>query len=124
MNTLTQLYLIDGKPLLTPDAGVQMSFTDLDSGESGRDESGFMHRIVKRYKVGVWSFSYSHLTQEEYSYLLSILPKSGSFSFTYPAPEDISQSRTATAYLSQYGIVWHSARTGMYRNLKFDIIEC
>ena len=124
MNALTELYQIDGKPMLAPDAGVQMSFSDLDSGDSGRDEAGFMHRIVKRRKVGVWSLSYSHLTQAEYGYMLSILPAGGSFTFRYPAPEDPSQGRETTAYLSKYGIVWHSARTGEFRNLKFDIIEC
>lgn len=124
MNILTELYKINGKPMLAPDAGVQMRFTDLDSGDSGRDESGFMHRIVKRRKVGTWSFSYSHLTQAEYAYMRSILPQAGSFTFAYPSPDDIAESLSTTAYLSQYGIVWHSARTGEYRNLQFDIIEC
>ena len=118
------LYTIDGKPLLLPDGGVQMSFQDLDSGESGRDESGFMHRIVKRHKVGTWSFQYDTLTQQEYAYMLSLLPKGGTFRFAYPDPLDPSQSKTTEAYLSQYGITWQSAKTGLYRNFKFDIIEC
>jgi hypothetical protein len=101
-----------------------MQFTDLDSDDSGRDESGFMHRLIKRHKVGAWSFQYGSLTQAEYSYMLSILPQGGTFTFTYPDPADPSQSKATTAYLSQYGITWHNARTGLYRNFKFDIIEC
>lgn len=124
MSKVSFLYAIDGKPLLVPDAGVQMQFTDIDSDESGRDESGYMHRMIKRHKVGSWSFQYESLTQQEYSYMQSILPSGGTFCFTYPDPSDPSQSKTAEAYLSQYGITWHSARTGLYRNFKFDIIQC
>lgn len=123
MNSLTSLYLIDGKEMLTPDGDVQMQFTDLDSGESGRDEAGFMHRIVKRKKVAAWSFCYGVLTQMEYAYMQSILP-GDSFLFTYPDPADPAKAKTTRAYLSQYGITWRNARTGEYRNLKFDIIEC
>lgn len=122
--TLTDLYKIDGKPMPVPDEGIEMSFEDLDDAQSGRDESGFMHRIVVRSKVGVWNFNYSHLTQQEYAYLLSILPTGGSFTFTHPSQEDSTVSRDTTAYLSKYGIVWHSARTNTYRNLKFSIIQC
>ncbi len=121
---LTELYKINGKALIAPDAGVQMSFSDLDDDQSGRDESGYMHRIVARHKVGVWDFNYSHLTENEYAYLLSILPQTGSFTFTYPMPGDSSRAVDTDAYLSNYGIVWHNARTGDYRNLKFSIIEC
>ena len=124
MNTLTELYQINGKPMLAPDAGVEMSFEDLDSADSGRDETGFMHRVVMRNKVGVWNFCYSHLTQGEYAYMLSILPNTGSFTFTHPVLSDSTQSETTTASLSKYGIVWQSARTGEFRNLKFSIIEC
>ena len=34
--------------------------------------------------------------------------------------EDVEMS----LYLSQYGIVWHSARTKDYLDLKFSISEC
>ena len=124
MKTLTELYQINGMPMLAPDADVQMSFEDLDAADSGRDESGVMHRIPVRYKVGSWQFSYFSLTQEEYAYMQSILPRAGSFTFTYPAGDDCTRTESCTAYLSGYSIVWHSARTKDYRNLKFTIIEC
>jgi len=124
MNTLTHLYQINGRPLFAPDADVQMSFEDLDAADSGRDESGVMHRIPVRYKVGSWQFSYSSLTQEEYAYLCGILPRAGSFTFTHPASDDCTRTESCTAYLSGYSIVWHSARTKDYRNLKFTVIEC
>ena len=43
---LTELYLLDGKPVVAPDGDMEMSFEDLDSAQSGRDESGYMHRMV------------------------------------------------------------------------------
>ncbi len=121
---LTPFYKIDGMAMIAPDENVEMSFEDLDSGESGRDESGYMHRIVVRHKVGVWNFCYSRLSGEEYAYMQSILPKGGSFLFTYPAGADGSDLRTCQAYLSGYSIAWRSARTKDYRNLKFSIIQC
>ena len=117
-------YLIEGKPMPLPDQEVEMSFEDLDRAEAGRDESGSMHRLVARYKVGSWSFTYSHLTQQTYKSLLQLLPKSGSFVFSYPDPMDPEKYKHTVAYLSKYGIVWRDAATGLYRNLKFSIIEC
>ena len=121
---LTELYKIDGMPMVAPDADVQMSFEDLDSAQSGRDEAGFMHRILVRRKVGVWEFSYSHLTGQEYAYMMSILPKGGSFVFTHPSRQDSTVAEDTHAYISKYGIVWHSAKTDSYRNLTFSVIEC
>ena len=121
---LTELYKIDGQPMVAPDADVKMSFEDLDSAQSGRDQAGFMHRIVVRKKVGVWEFSYSVLTREEYNYMMSILPAGGSFQFTHPGRQDSAVQEQTTAYLSKYGITWHSAKTDSYRNLTFSVIEC
>ncbi|MBE6943300.1 MAG: hypothetical protein E7453_03440 [Ruminococcaceae bacterium] len=124
MNELSYLYAIDGRFLLTPDAGVQMQFTDLDDGESGRDERGYMHRKVLRHKVKKWQFCYGVLSQEEYRYMRSVLSAGGAFRFSYPDPDDPSRTAETTAYLSEYGIVWQCAKSGLYRNLKFDVIEC
>lgn len=124
MNTLTDLFQINGKSMLAPDENVEMSFEDLDASDSGRDESGVMHRIVVRHKVGVWNFHYSSLTQEEYAYMLSILPKTGCFTFTYPMLSDATKKESCNAYLSNYSILWQSAKTGQFRNLKFRIIAC
>ncbi len=124
MSGITWLYSINGKAMLPPDAGVQMEFADIMSFKSGVDEEGFMHRVVKRYKVGTWHFHYSTLTQQEYSYMLSLFDTGESFSFTYPDPNDPSQMKTTQAYIEKYGICWHSAKQGLYKNLKFDVVEC
>ena len=72
MRAMTELYQIDGRPMPVPDADPDLSFTDLDASDSGGDESGVMHRIVVREKVGSWGFVYSSLTDEEYAYLTGL----------------------------------------------------
>ena len=124
MVNTTDLYQIDGKPIPVPDSPVDMSFEDLDAADAGRDEAGFMHRAVVRSKLGVWNFTYSYMSQEAYTYLQSLLPEEGVFRFTYPDPRDPGQACNTEAYLSRYGISWHNARTGLYRNMKFSVIEC
>ena len=121
---LSDMYQINGVPLLLPDQDVTMGCEDMDSQDAGRDESGYMHRMVARYKVCNWEFTYSHLTQQEYSYMLGLLNCPETFTFTYPDPADPNTTLQTQAYLSRYGISWHNARTGHYRNLKFSIIEC
>lgn len=122
MNTVTELFKINGQPMLAPDAGVEVSYSDLDAADSGRDESGFMHRLVVRHKIPTWQFSYSHLTADEYAYMRSILPQEGTFAFTYPSED--GQQETVEAYLSKYTVLWQDLNLGSYRNLKFSIIGC
>lgn len=110
--------------MLIPDADMEMSFEDLDSASAGRDESGVMHRIILRRKVGKWSFCYSHLTRKEYAYMESLFAGKAYFSFTFPSLTEKNKSTTVTAYRSGFGIGWHNAQTGAFRNYKFSIIEC
>lgn len=119
---LSDLFKINGKPVILPDADVELSCADLDSGDSGRDESGVMHRQVVRFRVKTWSFNYTFLTEEEYRYMESLFDGLGEFEFTFPLPG--GTVGTCTAYCSSTGIVVHNLRTGDYRNYKFKIIEC
>lgn len=115
-------FLIDDKPILSPDAGVTISLADLDSDDSGRDESGFMHRVVLREGVKTWGLSYSFLTAEEYLYVTGLFKGKSMFTVTY---RDVDGSKaTCTAYCAKHSIVYQNARTGLYKNLKFNIIEC
>ena len=117
-------FKINGKPLLAPDAGVGFSFEDLDTDDSGRDESGYMHRIVARYKVGSWSFSYSALSEEEKAYLEGLFLDAPDFQFTHPDRKDASKLVVSTCYRSKFSISWYNAKTGQWRNYGFNIIEC
>ena len=114
-------YKVNGKPLLVPDADVSMSFADLDSSDSGRDESGVMHRIIVRERVGTWGFNYSKLTAEEYKYMRSLFAGNSEFTFTH---RDLDGNVVETrAYCSNDSITYHNARLRVYMNLKFNIIE-
>ena len=125
MRVLTDFFKINGSALYAPDNDMQMQYTDLDSSESGRDDKGYMHRVVLRSKVGTWSFEYTQLTDAEYTYLCNLLDSAGAtFSFTHPPRGAGSGAETTTCYCSNYGICWRDARQGIWRNFKFNIIEC
>lgn len=114
--------LIDGKPILVPDQDVAMEVSDLDSDESGRDESGVMHRIVLREGVKKWSLPYAQLTREEYLYMTSLFRGKPQFGVEYR--DDDGHVAHCTAYHSNHSITIHNARTGTYKNYKCNIIEC
>ena len=65
-------FTVDGKPLLLPDGPVEARCTDILSPESGRDESGRLHRFVLRNKLRSWKFAYRDLTGEEKTYLQAL----------------------------------------------------
>ena len=124
MRATTNIFLINGNPVLVPDCQVGVSYEDLDSADSGRDESGVMHRIPVRYKVGAWNFSYHQLTEEEKQYMENLFPEAADFAFTHPDRIDASRPVTTRAYRSKYGISWKNARTGLWSGYSFSVIEC
>ena len=124
MRAKTDLFQINGQPMLVPDGPVGTSWEDLDSADSGRDESGVMHRFVVRQGVGKWTFSYGCLTGEEYAYMESLFAGKATFRFTYPDCAAGGEASTVTAYRSKHGILWRSAATGQFRNYGFSIIGC
>lgn len=115
-------FLIDHQPILVPDEGVQINLEDLDSSESGRDESGVMHRVVLREKVRKYSLPYGVLSQKDYVYLMSLF--AGKPTFEVEKREPDGQVVTFTAYCSKVGISLYNKRTGLYKNLTLNIIEC
>lgn len=124
MRATTQLFQINGKPMLAPDSEVVVSYSDLDASDAGRDESGFMHRIVVRHKVGSWKFSYSHLTEEEKRYMENLFSDTATFQFRHPSRLDAAVSEETLCYRSKYDISWKNARTGLWSGYGFSIIEC
>lgn len=115
-------YTVNGDPILVPDADADISENDVDDEGSGRDETGYMHRIVLREKVKKWVFKYSRLTREEYGYMKSLFKDKPTFTFGY-VDED-GQTQTTTAYCSSNSAVLHNAREGIYKNFSISIIEC
>ena len=121
MRPFYQELRIDDQPVLAPDGDVVMELTDLDSAESGRDEAGFLHRLVVRRQVGTWELCYSTLTEPEYRYMESLFAGKDTVQLTYRGREG---AQTCTAYRSSHGITLRNARTGLYGNYKFRLIQC
>lgn len=115
-------YFIDGKPLLSPEQCVEISENDLDDADTARDESGIMHRIVVRECVKTWTFSYALLSYEDYLYIKELFAGKPEFAFSY---RDLDGSqKTCRAYCSKRSVTQFNKATGLYKNLKFNIIEC
>jgi len=117
------IFAVDGAPLLTPDIDMTVSESDLDEEDSGRDESQFMHRFVAREKVKTWAFVYALLDGEDLSYIKSLFAGRPTFTFSY---EENGQQVTTTAYCSKrtYKKCRGPNAHGLYKELKFNIIEC
>lgn len=124
MRSLSEHFFINGVPMLVPDEEIAMSYEDLDDSETGRDESGVMHRIVVRYKVGSWPFAYSFLTEEEKQYMEKLFPDEPHFTFKHPSRKNAEELEETEAYRSKYSISWKNAKTGFWKNYSFSIIEC
>ena len=124
MRKTTNLFQINGKPILCPDGPVGIRYEDLDSANAGRDESGVMHRIQVRNKLASWAFTYDRLTEEEKTYMEGLFGDSATFSFTHPSRMDANVFQTSTCYRSNYGISWYNARLGLWSGYSFHNIEC
>ena len=110
--------------MLAPDEEIGISYEDLDASDSGRDESGVMHRIVVRQKVPSWTFSYNHLTEEEKQYMESLFSNTAWFYFGHPGRLDSSRQEITMCYRSKYSLSWKNAVTGLWSNSGFHIISC
>ena len=113
---------IDGAPVLAPDAGLEMEYTDLDGAESGRDESGVMHRFLLRSGVRKLTLQYQSLTREEYRYMQSLFGGKATFQVTYR--DHNGAPATFQGYHSNHTITIQNAKTGLYKDAKFALIEC
>lgn len=115
-------FLIDGQPILVPDADITVSYENLDSSESGRDESGFMHRVVLRTDVRKIPLSYAFLSREDYLYMESLFR--GKKDFQVDCRDFDGSPLSFRAYRSKHSITIFNARSGVYKNYTFNIIEC
>lgn len=113
---------IDEKPILVPDCDIAIECTDLDDADSGRDETGVMHRIVLREGVKTIQLSYTSLTMENYRYMESLFKGKPEFVVDYR--DENGEVTQFTAYRAKHGIVIRDAKRGLCKNYKFSLIEC
>ena len=117
MRSFDPVYTVDGSPMLVPDAGVEISRSDLEGEGGGRDAGGFLHRVVLRSGVRTWSFTYSLLTEQELGYLQDLFLGKVSFAFT-------CGGETVTAYCDKQDVTLFDRARGLYKGLKFTVTEC
>lgn len=118
----TDLFTIDGEPILVPDGDLAFSAEDMESSDSGSDENGNYHRYVLRRNVQSWDFSYSRLSREEYAYMEGLFGGKDTFTFGFVAAHGIKEE--ITAYRSKHSILWHCAADGQFRDYRFRITAC
>lgn len=123
MRKLCNLFKINGSPIFMPDSDFYASYKDVQSKDSGQDESGVTHRIVLKHKAGEWRFVYNSITEAEKNYMESLFPESDDFEFEYPDRKDSYKRCTCRAYRASYGISWRSAPDGLWKNYNFVIAE-
>lgn len=124
MRSVTDLFQVNGKPMLVPDAEVSVGYEDIDGADAGRDQAGFMHRSMLRCKVPSWNFSYSGLTEEEKRYMEELFGQEATFQFTHPSRMDAAQAEQTQCYRSKYTICWKNAKSGLWSNYGFTVIAC
>ena len=115
-------HLIDGEPILTPDADIEVGFEDMVDEGSGFDEAKYYHRFIWRFDRRSWKLKYAFLTREEYLYLRSLYKQKVTFKFSF-INEDGDQE-TVDAYCVAGNVVYQSKRSGLYKNFSMEIIEC
>jgi hypothetical protein len=123
IRVLDAFYAVDGTPMLTPDMEMAEMETDIDEEDSGRDESQFMHRFVAREKVRTWAFSYAIVDGEDLAYTKALFAGRPTFLFSY---EENGKKKTVEAYCSKlnYKKCRGPCAHGLYKELKFNIIQC
>lgn len=124
MRQTTNLFLINGKPFLSPDQNISFSYEDIDSKDTGRTEDGVMHRSVVRFRVGKWGFSYETISEEEKQYMEDLLGETPTFAFTRPSRANSNVMVTTECYASKSSASWFNAKKGIWKNFKFNVIEC
>lgn len=123
---LTDLLKIDGEPMPEPTEAADIQFSDLESSDSGADESGVYHREVLRFGVLSCTLTYGYLTNAECAYLLGLLKGKAQFAFTCPAASDaadVTQTIIRTCYCANYGAALQRLKSGVWRDMQLKIQE-
>ena len=112
----TNEYYIDGEPL--PGGGVVVCrAADVEAGDTGRDESGYLHRWVLRRGLRRWEFRYRELPQKTAAALLSGLP--GADTFLLETPEG-----QALCHLKEVSATCVPTLTAPRQDITITIEEC
>ena len=123
----TTLLQIDGQNLPEPTETAKINFSDIESSDSGADESGVYHREVLRFGVLSCTLTYGYLDNADCAYLLDLLKNKTTFEFTCPAASsaaDVTDTITRTCYCANYGAALQRLQAGVWRDMGLQIQEC
>ena len=123
----TTLLQIDGQNLPEPTETAKINFSDIESSDSGADESGVYHREVLRFGVLSCTLTYGYLDNADWAYLLDLLKNKTTFEFTCPAASsaaDVTSTITRTCYCANYGAALQRLQAGVWRDMELQIQEC
>ena len=113
-------HMIDNSPMLSPDVDVEITYNDDDYGAF--DQAGYYHRMVGRFNRRTWKFKYAILTKEEFIFIRSLINEKESFIFSFLNERDAVE--TVRAYSKPVSVAYQSKRSGLYKNLTLEIVEC
>lgn len=111
---------IDNSPMLVPDIDVEITYEDEDIGDF--DESGYYHCMIKRFNKRTWRFKYAILTKEEFVYLRSLFKGKEDFLFSFS--NEFDELESVQARCKPVSVAYQSKRSGLYKNLTLEIVEC
>lgn len=123
----TTLLQIDGQNLPEPTETAKINFSDIESSDSGADESGVYHREVLRFGVLSCTLTYGYLDNADCAYLLDLLKNKTTFEFTCPAASsaaDVTDTITRICYCANYGAALQRLQAGVWRDMELQIQEC
>ncbi len=115
-------FLIDGKPILAPDAGVRVTREDVESEASGMDERGVHHRFVLRKRVKRWTLHYGLLTGQEVRYLRGLLD--GKVTVTVQYQELDGSYVNCKAWCSADSAALVNKQQDLWKDMTLTIAEC
>lgn len=123
----TPLLQINGQNLPMPNESPKITYTDIESSDSGTDEGGYYHREVLRYGVMSCTLEYSGLSNSDCAYLLGLLQGQSTFQFTFPVSgesQSVTQTDTRTCYCANYGAAVMRLKQGIWQDITISIFEC
>ena len=112
----TNEYYMDGVAL--PGGGLAVCRSaDLESGDTGRDEAGFLHRWVLRRGLRRWEISYRDMDDTAARGLLAQLPRQDSWLFQCPQGQIL-------CHLAEVTQRQRTTLTGTKHEITLTIEEC
>lgn len=103
--------------------GATFSVQDIDSSETGRNQSGMLFRDRVATKIK-WQLTFPPLSRAMMSALLNAI-SSPEFNFTYPDPFKASGTTTKRCYVGDRTVPVYSMESElpMWENVSFSIVE-